>query len=118
MDAVSVRRSGPGRPRQRPQSVNLDKGYSTRACREALRRRRISAMIPERRDQREQRRQKGRQGGRPARYDAARYARRSWVERCLRRLKGWRRIATRYDKRADHYHAFVTLACLLIWLRS
>lgn len=118
LDGVSVKRSGRGRPRKRPESLNLDKGYSYRTCRQELRRRGIPAMIPERRDQRENRRKKGPKGGRPVVYDAERYAQRSWVERCLCRMKGWRRIATRYDKRAVHYEAFVTLACILIWLGS
>ena len=32
------------------------------------------------------------------------------------RLKQWRGIATRYDKRSDRYLAAVTLASTLIWL--
>ena len=116
LDDVSVKSSGRGRPRKRPDSANLDKGYSYKKCRAALRRRGISAMVPERKDQRENRKKKGRKGGRPAKYDGERYAKRNVVERCLCRLKGWRRIATRYDKRAAHFEAFVTLACILIWL--
>ncbi|MET9346150.1 IS5/IS1182 family transposase, partial [Streptomyces termitum] len=41
---------------------------------------------------------------------------RNVVERCFHRLKQWRGIATRYDKRPDHYLAAITLASTLIWL--
>jgi len=74
-------------------------------------------MIPEREDQRKQRRQKGQQGGRRCRYDHEMYRWRNVVERCINKLKQFRRVATRYDKRADCYLAFVTLATILLWLR-
>ncbi|MFE2046581.1 IS5/IS1182 family transposase, partial [Streptomyces sp. NPDC059477] len=32
------------------------------------------------------------------------------------RLKQNKALATRYDKRAHHYQALVTLACLRLWL--
>lgn len=32
------------------------------------------------------------------------------------RLKQWRRVATRYEKRADNYLAMLTIAALLLWL--
>lgn len=38
------------------------------------------------------------------------------VERCVNRLKQWRAIATRYDKRAVNYRAGVIIASLMIWL--
>jgi len=118
LDAIRVPRKGRGRPRKRPERLNLDKGYSYPRCRRALRRRGIGAMIPERKDQREQRQKKGRQGGRPCRFDRERYRQRSLVERCFLRLKQWRRIATRYDKRAETYLAFLTLASIVLWLGS
>jgi transposase len=118
LDAVRVPREGRGRPKKRPESLNLDKGYSYPRCRRELRRRGVSAMIPERRDQREQRRKRGRKGGRPCRYDRERYRHRNVVERCFLRLKQWRRIATRYDKRAETYLAFLTLASIILWLGS
>jgi len=40
------------------------------------------------------------------------------VERCMNRLKQWRGIATRYEKRASNYRAIVVIAALLIWLTS
>jgi transposase len=44
------------------------------------------------------------------------YRARNAVERLVSRLKQWRRIATRYDKRASSYAAFVTLVMLRSWL--
>ncbi|MFD8423261.1 IS5/IS1182 family transposase, partial [Streptomyces sp. NPDC059668] len=40
------------------------------------------------------------------------------VERCFNRLKGFRGIATRYDKTATSYEAAVSLASFLLWARS
>jgi transposase len=42
--------------------------------------------------------------------------RRFQVERSVGRLKQFRRVATRYDKRAVNYLAWVTLATALVWL--
>jgi transposase len=38
------------------------------------------------------------------------------VERLINRLKQWRRIATRYEKRAANYLAMPTIAAILLWL--
>lgn len=73
-------------------------------------------MIPERKDQRESRAKKGRKGGRPRAFDKEQYRRRNVIERCFCRLKQWRRIATRYDKHAETYLAFVTLASIILWI--
>ncbi len=117
LDAVCVPQRAGGAPRKRPEQVVGDKGYSYRRCRRELRRRGMRHVIPERRDQRQQRRAKGRRGGRPPRFDRVVYRRRNEVERCIARLKQFRRVATRYDKLADSYLAFVHLAAILIWLR-
>jgi transposase len=34
------------------------------------------------------------------------------------RLKQFRAVATRYDKLRDDYHATVTIASIMIWLRA
>ena len=46
--------------------------------------------------------------------------RRNVVERCVNRLKQWRGIATRYEKRAANNYggAAVVIAALMIWLTS
>jgi transposase len=38
------------------------------------------------------------------------------VERLINRLKQYRSIATRYDKRAANYKAFLLIAAILLWL--
>ena len=115
LDAIRVPRRR-GRPRKRPERLLGDKGYSYRTCRRALRRRGIPHVIPERRDQRQQRLAKGAAGGRPPRFEQAAYARRNVIERCINRLKQFRRVATRYDKHVVRYRAFVVLAAISLWL--
>lgn len=46
------------------------------------------------------------------------YRRRNEVERFFNKLKDFRAIATRYDKRDDNFLASVQLASIRIWLRS
>ena len=46
------------------------------------------------------------------------YKERNHVERFFNKLKHFRAIATRYDKRDDNFLASVQLASLRIWLRS
>lgn len=114
--SVSVPRNTPGRPRTRPDHVLADKGYSSRANRELLRRRGISHTIPEPSDQAANRARRGSAGGRPVGFDKARYKRRNVVERGFCQLKHWRGLATRYDKHARNYLGGITLAALLTWL--
>ena len=45
------------------------------------------------------------------------YKQRNLVERFFSKLKHFRRIATRYDKRADNFLAMVKLASMRLWLR-
>jgi len=115
LGAIRVPRAGRGRPRTRPERVIGDKGYSYPTCRRALRERGIRAVIPERRDQRERRAKKP---GRPLTFDREAYRRRNAVERCMNRLKQWRSVATRYEKRATIYRALVAIAALMLWLDS
>ena len=46
------------------------------------------------------------------------YRQRNAVERYFNKLKHFRAIATRYDKRDDNYLASIQLASIRIWLRS
>jgi transposase len=115
LDGIRVPRRR-GRPRKRPGRAVADKGYSYPRCRKALRRRGIARIIPERRDQREQRKKRGSRGGRPWQFDKAVYRLRSWAERGVNRLKQWRRVATRYEKRAVNYLAMVQIAAIVIWI--
>ena len=55
---------------------------------------------------------------RPWSYDRQRYKRRNEVERLFRRLKGYRRIASRYDKLDILYFGFILFALSYEMLRS
>ncbi|MFI7292129.1 IS5 family transposase [Streptomyces anulatus] len=118
LERIRVPRTGPGRPRSTPDHVVADKAYSSRAFRTYLRRRGIIATIPEKDDQKKHRRNHGSHGGRPPGFDRETYRRRNTVERCFNHLKGFRSIATRYDKTATSYEAAVSLASFLLWARS
>ena len=105
LEQGAVRRAGRGRPRLRPRRVAGDKAYSYPRVRRYCRRRGIGAIIPTRKDQRRQ-----------PHFDQAAYRQRNRVERLINRLKQFRRVATRYEKRAANYLAMVTLAACLTWL--
>ena len=42
---------------------------------------------------------------------------RNRIERCFNKLKHFRRVATRYDRRDAYFLGFLHLACTLLWLR-
>ena len=52
----------------------------------------------------------------PPVFSATLYKQRNAVERFFTKLKHFRVVATRYDKRDDNYLASVKLASLRIWL--
>ena len=116
--AIRVPRLGRGRARTAPTAVLADKAYSSRAIRAELRRRGVTAVIPEPRDQQAHRARRGSAGGRPVRHSAALYRRRNVVERAFNRLKHWRGLATRYDKHATNYRGAIVLAAILTWTRT
>jgi transposase len=118
LSAVRVPRRNGGRPRTTPTGVLADKAYSHPSTRRLLRRRGIRATIPQRADQKAQRRARGPAGGRPPTFDTELYKRRNVVERFFNRLKQWRGIATRYDKKAVNYRGGVLLTALILWTRA
>jgi transposase len=90
---------------RRPDTLVGDRGYSYRRIRLHLARRGIRAVIPLRSDQ-----------GEDPGFDRAAYRERNRVERLVGRLKQWRRVATRYEKRASNYLAVLMLASIVLWL--
>ena len=54
---------------------------------------------------------------RPIPHDKEIYKARNRIERCFNKLKHFRRIATRYDRRASYFLAFVLIACAMLWMR-
>lgn len=107
-----------GRPRTRPGAVAGDTAYSSRGNRAYLRKRRITAVIPEKADQVANRKKKGRGDGRPVRHDADLYKERNTVERLINKMKAWRGIATRYDKTPQSYLAGLHLRASMIWIKE
>jgi transposase len=51
------------------------------------------------------------------RFDKRAYKGRNVIERCVGRLKEFRRIATRYEKLAESFIAMVNVACIVLYLR-
>lgn len=105
LDAGAVRRTGPGRPRLRPRRLAGDKAYAGRPVRTHLRRRGIQPVIPSKKGQ-----------PRNPFFDRQAYRLRNRVERLINRLKQFRRIATRYEKRAVNYLAMIVIGAILLWL--
>jgi len=83
-----------------------------------LRRHHITAVIPVKEDQKKHRRDRGRTGARPPAFDAGWYNKRNTVERCFSKLKQFRAVATRYDKRERIYQGTIDVASISIWLRD
>jgi transposase len=82
-----------------------DKGYSSPTARRRIRRRGIIPVIPT----------KSNEPRDPA-FDRAAYRERNRIERLINRLKQFRRIATRYEKRGINYAAMLTIGMSLLWL--
>lgn len=87
-------------------TVMGDKGYDSDKLRGQLSSEGIESVIPMRSNRRNRR---------P--FDRERYKQRNLIERFIGQLKENRRVATRYDKKASHYEAFVVLAALKNWLK-
>jgi transposase len=51
-------------------------------------------------------------------FDQAIYKLRNVMERCINRLKQWRGLATRFEKRAVNSRAMVVLAAIVLWLEA
>ena len=105
LDTVAVRQPS-GQVRRRPGRVLADRGYDVDRVRAWLRRRRIGAVVPPKRDR-----------VRRSRYDRQVYRERNVVERALGHLKEHRRVATRHEKLARSYAAMVKLAFVVRYLR-
>jgi len=103
MEAGAIRRRS-GQWRLRPKRLVADKGYTSAALRGYLHRYHICCTIPRRSNER-------RRGS----FNKQHYRKRNIVERLINRLKQFRRIATRYEKRAANFAAMITIAAIFLF---
>jgi transposase len=94
------------------------KAYSNRTIRSHLRRRGIKATIPEKSARQKTRAGKGSTGGRPPVFDAEADTQRNTVERAFNKLKAFRAVAMRTDKREFVFHGTLDIASIKILLRD
>jgi len=87
-----------------PRRLIADKAYDARSLRDWLAAQNAQAVIPPNPTRKH-----------PAKYDRKIYRQRNRIERMFCRLKDFRRIATRYDKRADNYLSAILLVAALVW---
>ena len=103
METGAIRRRT-GHLRLRPERLVADKGYTSSAFRSYLHRYHIRCTIARRSN--EQRR---------GSFNKQHYRKRNIVERLINRLKQFRRIATRYEKRASNFAAMITIASIFLF---
>jgi transposase len=101
----AVKRPRAGRPKRRPGRLSGEKAYRSRAIRRFLRSHGIRLTIP---------RTHGEHRTGP--FDRHLYRQRHKMERLMNRLKQFRRMATRYEKRAANDQARLCLAAIILWL--
>lgn len=118
MGRLSIRRHGGGRPRTRPGQLLADKAYSTGPIRTWLRERHITTVIPTPSSQQRGRRKRGQAGGRPPKFNPDTYRDRNTVERAINKLRSYRAVAMRTDKRDFVYRGTIDIATIRIWLRN
>ncbi len=91
-----------------PQTMLLaDRGYDADWIRELARQKGAWANIPPKRNRKD-----------PICFSPYLYRARNLIERFFNKIKQCRRVATRYDKLAANYLAFIKLASIRIWLRA
>ena len=93
-------------PTPRNVYLAMDRAYEGDETRAVAKKQGFTAVVPPKRDRRE-----------PWEYDRELYKRRNEVERLFRRLKGFRRVFTRYDKLDEMFTAFILLALIYEALR-
>jgi transposase len=90
----------------RPEVVIADKGYDKKALVERIEARGGQAVIPTQKDRKEQRA-----------VDPHLYRERNLCERFWHKVKQYRRVATRYEKKATNFLAFVKVAAIMVMLK-
>lgn len=88
------------------EAVIADKGYDSDAFVAAIAAKGAEAVIPPKKNRTD-----------PREYDAHTYKERNLAERFFNRIKHYRRVATRYEKKARNFLAFVQLVSIFVLLR-
>jgi transposase len=89
-----------------PEVVIADKGYDKKALVEEIESRGAQAVIPTQANRKEQRE-----------VDEHLYRERNLCERFWSKVKQYRRVATRYEKKAANFLAFVKVAAIMVLLK-
>jgi transposase len=89
-----------------PEAVIADKGYDKKALVAEIEARGAEAVIPTQANRAEQRE-----------IDAHLYRERNLCERFWSKVKQYRRVATRYEKKAINFLAFVKVAAIMVMLK-
>ena len=103
METGAIRRSS-GQMRLRPRRLVADKGYTSQDFRAYLHQKNIRCTIARRSNER-------RRGS----FEKSYYRKRNLIERLINRLKQFRRIATRYEKRAANFSSMITIYALFLF---
>lgn len=108
LDAVYVKTGRRGRPKQRPQQLQGDRGYDAQAVRQQVRQRGIQPRIsrrvwPGRKQPRGRKPQAG-----PDRWKVERTF--AWYHRKFRRL------VVRWERRREYWNGFLLLAAAFMWV--
>lgn len=90
----------------RPRNVIADAAYDSDAIRKRIKQTKGKACIRPNRTRKKK-----------IRYDKERYKQRNIIERFFGAIKQFRRVATRYDKKAKNFMGFVWLAAMLVGLK-
>ena len=91
---------------QEADAVLADKGYDADYIVDAVKAMEADVVIPPKSNRKTARE-----------YDRHLYKERNLIERMYGKLKHFRRVATRYDKLASSYLAFVLVAAIYLWLK-
>jgi transposase len=89
-----------------PKRVLADKAYDSNTLRQIIASLNAEAVIPCNPTRKV-----------PIPYDFEAYKARNLIERGFNKLKHFRRIATRYDRRAANFLSFVLIAAAIQWMR-
>jgi transposase len=87
-------------------AILADKGYDADYVVHAAKAMEADVVIPPKSNRKEARS-----------FDKVLYKERNLIERMFNKIKHFRRVATRYDKTATAYLAFVTIAGICLWLK-